>query len=104
MAKKSIKDAATGGTSVFDTIVTGTPGAQNAIDATGAQNAQKRPHTGGRPRLYDMPLERINLRIPTIFKEYLQAAAYRESNPKHMVSVTEYLCKLIEEDMKKHQE
>lgn len=106
MAKKSMKEAAAAGTSVFDTIA---QGAQYSADAQAAktvqnakdvQNAQTAP--GGRPAKYTAPLERLNLKIPVNLKEYLYAAAYRESSPKRQVSVTEYLCKLISEDMERH--
>ena len=46
--------------------------------------------------------ERLNLLIPASIKNYLYAAAYRESNETHVVSVTEYLCNLVREDMIKH--
>lgn len=53
----------------------------------------------------DMPNEeRLNLKIPTYIKEYLKAAAYRESNASHIVSVTEYLCNLVIADMENHRE
>lgn len=48
--------------------------------------------------------ERLNLAIPTEIKNYLYAAAYRESNEKHTVSVTEYICRLVTADMEKHKE
>lgn len=47
--------------------------------------------------------ERLNLLIPAEIKNYLYAAAYRESNEKHTVSVTEYLCNLVREDMSKNE-
>ena len=50
----------------------------------------------------DETRERLNLVIPAYIKEYLKAAAYRESDPEHMVSVTEYLCGLIMQDMRYH--
>lgn len=47
-------------------------------------------------------LSRLNLKIPTDIKEYLQAAAYFNSTPQHTVSLTEYLCELVRRDMGEH--
>ena len=44
----------------------------------------------------------MNLKMPVEFKEYLMAQAYRQSNEKHIVSVTEYICNLIREDMERN--
>ena len=46
--------------------------------------------------------KRIVFRTPVHLYEYLQMAAFRESDAEHIVTVKEYLCNLIEEDMKKH--
>lgn len=56
----------------------------------------------GRPAKYSQPMERLNLKIPVDVKEYLYAAAYRASSSKKQVSVTEYLCKIVREDMERH--
>lgn len=55
----------------------------------------------------DVPAEkvervRLNLLIPADIKDYLQARAYEQSNAKHTVSLTEYLCNLVRADMEKH--
>ena len=50
----------------------------------------------------DIALVRLNLRIPEDIREYLQAAAYRESSPKKRVSITEYLCQLVRQDMERN--
>ena len=50
----------------------------------------------------EIPLVRLNLRIPEDIREYLQAAAYRESSPKKRVSLTEYLCQLVRQDMERN--
>ena len=42
---------------------------------------------------------RLNLKVPVEIKKYLYAAAYRESTPEKMVSMTEYLCNLVRKDM-----
>lgn len=103
MAKKSMKEAATAGTSVFDQIASGNAqdvkDVQNVQDAKDVKSAQK-----GRPVKNLQPMERLNLKIPADIKEYLQAAAYRESSPKKTVSLTEYLCELIRADMGKHKD
>ena len=103
MAKKSLKEAAAAGTSVFDTI---SQGAQRTIDAEDVKdvpNVQNVKHArDGRPAKYAQPMERLNLKIPADVKEYLYAAAYRESSPKKTVSVTEYLCQIVREDMERH--
>ena len=51
---------------------------------------------------HDKKMERLNLLIPQDIKEYLRASAYRESSPLHLVSITEYFCKICREDMRKH--
>lgn len=120
MPKKSLKDAAQAGTSVFDTIAAGnasyTQHVQDVQDVQGEQTTwpEVRPTTTtpaittrgpGRPKKLDGPeIVRLNLKIPVEIREYLQAAAYRESSPKHMVSLTEYLCDLIRKDMELHKD
>ena len=96
MSKKSMKEAATAGTSVFEQIATGN--AQDVQDVQSVRNAQdvQQPDK--------IPMERLNLKIPADIKEYLQAAAYRESSAKHTVSLTEYLCELVRADMEKHKD
>ena len=105
MAKQSIKEAAAAGKTVFDRIAAGnTENAQDVMDVLDVQNANKPKSTGGRPKTYTEPMERLNLKIPADIKAYLLAAAYRESSPKHIMSLTEYLCKLVREDMEKHKD
>ena len=50
----------------------------------------------------DIALVRLNLRIPEDIRDYLQAAAYRESTPRKRVSLTEYLCQLVRQDMERN--
>ena len=103
MAKKSLKEAAAAGTSVFDTIAQGAQRTIDAEDVKDVPNVQNAKHArDGRPAKYAQPMERLNLKIPADVKEYLYAAAYRESSPKKQVSVTEYLCQLVREDMERH--
>ena len=84
MAKKSIKDAV----SVFDTIATGN--AKGTQDTQNTQNADATEYG------------RINLKLPTEVKEYLAVAAAKESiKRKRTVSITQYLCDLVKEDMER---
>ena len=47
-------------------------------------------------------MERLNLKIPTEIKEYLTVAAAKESiSRRKPISLTEYLCGLVRQDMKK---
>lgn len=87
MAKKDIKTAAESA-NAFDIIATGT------TDTASAQGTQDTKGTTSAREVY-----RMNLKMPVEFKEYLMAQAYRQSNEKHIVSVTEYICNLIREDM-----
>jgi hypothetical protein len=108
MPKKSLKDAAQAGTSVFDTIAAGggqyvqdVPDVKDVKTVPAAQDAGKPGR--GRPKKTDGPeLVRLNLKIPVEIKEYLQEAAYLASNPRKIVSLTEYLCDLVRADMEKH--
>lgn len=106
MAKKSIKDTAAAGTSVFDQIISGNvqdaPDVSDVQDVKDVPKVQDAPKRTGRPPKDTPPLERLNLKIPPEIKAYLQAAAYRESSPTKTVSLTEYLCGLVRADMEKH--
>ena len=73
MAKKSMKDAAAQGASVFNVIATGN--AQNVENAQAVQDVPNVKAVKEKPQL-----ERLNLKIPADIKAYLQAAAYRESS------------------------
>ena len=105
MAKKSMRDAAAAGTSVFDQIASGN--VQNAPDVSDVQDVQTVQgvkNTQKAEKADKIQLERLNLRIPADIKAYLQAAAYRESSPTKTVSLTEYLCELVRADMEKHKD
>lgn len=108
MAKKNLKDAATAGSSVINTIVNGgvqyaqyATDAQHAERAENAERAEGAKHTTKKER---PKMERLNLSIPAEIKEYLQEAAYRESSPQKFVSLTQYLCQLVRADMEKHRD
>lgn len=109
MAKKSMKDAATAGTSVFEQIASGntqqaqpTEGrievkevipAPTISDAQGIKDAQNTPDAtatkdepdtqmrrrGRKPNPDKQPIERLNLKIPAALKQYLIIAAARAS-------------------------
>ena len=116
MAKKSIKEAAAAGTSVFDQIARGnTTGAQE-IQITGS--AKQEPQ---KVNLYiqdtqdtkstldvnkeGVPLARLNLKIPAELKEYLTVAAAKASiEQRRNISLTQYLCDLVTADMERHKD
>ena len=104
MPKKSLREGASASANALDIIIRG-PQAyqpQDAQDTRDSQDTQHVKRAQGRPRTQDVPMERLNLKIPAEIKAYLQAAAYRESSPTHTVSLTEYLCSIIRADMEKH--
>ncbi len=92
MARKSMKDAAAQGASVFNAIAVG--------------NVQSVPDVQDVPRVQDKPqLERLNLKIPAEIKEYLNVAAAKASiEQRRNVSLTEYLCDLVRADMERHKD
>lgn len=93
MARKSMKDAAAAGTSVFDQIASGN--AQNATDVQDVKDVNKKGE----------PLERLNLKIPAEIKEYLTIAAAKASiEQRRNISLTQYLCDLVTADMEKHKD
>ena len=99
MAKKSMKDAAAAGTSVFDQIASGNiQSVQDAIDVQDVKNVQDVNKKGE-------PLERLNLKIPAEIKEYLTVAAAKASiAQRRNISLTQYLCGLVTADMEKHKD
>lgn len=93
MAKK-LQGAAAASADIFDTIARGaTEETQNTED-TLAIEATEDTKT--------IKYYRFNLKMPIELKEYLQAAAYRESSPQKIVTITEYICNLIRADMEKN--
>ena len=99
MAKKSMKDAAAAGTSVFDQIASGNvQGVQDVSDVQDVKNVKDVNKKGE-------PLERLNLKIPAEIKEYLTVAAAKASiAQRRNISLTEYLIQLVREDMAKNNE
>lgn len=90
MAKK-LKGAAAASADIFDTIARG-----NIADTVDTANTQDTPKAA-KPEYY-----RFNLKMPLEYKEYLQAAAYRASNPTKTVTITEYICELVKADIEKN--
>ena len=104
MTKKSLKEAAAAGTSVFDRIASGN--AQNTTDTQGALYVQDAKDVQNAPPKADkVSMERLNLKIPAELKEYLNVAAAKVSiEQRRNVSLTEYLCALVRADMEKNNE
>lgn len=102
MAKKSMKAAATAGTSVFDQIASGNvQHAENVTDVQDVQNVQNVKDVNKKGE----PLERLNLKIPAEIKEYLTVAAAKASiAQRRNISLTEYLIQIVREDMAKNNE
>ena len=102
MAKKSMKEAATAGTSVFDQIASGNvQHAENVTDVQDVQNVQNAKDVNKKGE----PLERLNLKIPAEIKEYLTVAAAKASiEQRRNISLTEYLIQIVREDMAKNNE
>ena len=99
MAKKSMKDAAAAGTSVFDQIASGNvQSVQDVADVQDVKNVKDVNKKGE-------SLERLNLKIPAEIKEYLTVAAAKASiAQRRNISLTEYLIQLVREDMAKNNE
>ena len=100
MAKKSMKAAATAGTSVFDQIASGNvQHAENVTDVQDVQDVQNVKDVNKKGE----PLERLNLKIPAELKEYLTVAAAKASiEQRRNISLTEYLCDLVRADKEKN--
>ena len=98
MAKKSMKDAAAAGTSVFDQIASGN--VQSVQDVTDVQDVKNVKDVNKKGE----PLERLNLKIPAEIKEYLTVAAAKASiEQRRNISLTEYLCDLVRADKEKNE-
>lgn len=99
MAKKSMKDAAAAGTSVFDQIASGNVQDAKAVQyVQDVQNAKDVNKEG-------VELARLNLKIPAEIKEYLTVAAAKASiEQRRNISLTQYLCDLVTADMEKQKD
>lgn len=105
MAKKSMKEVATAGTSVFEQLTNNNvsygKGAEDVKDVLDVQYVRdtKDVKATKEPKIQ---WERLNLRIPADIKEYLTVAAAKASiDRKKPVSLTEYLCELVRADMER---
>lgn len=113
MAKKSMKEAAAAGTSVFDQIangnVTDTQNVKDTQDANDTKDANNVKDAKDIKDVLDVnkegvPLARLNLKIPADIKEYLTIAAAKASiTQRRNISLTEYLCELVRADMEKNE-
>lgn len=117
MAKKSMKEVATAGTSVFEQLTNNS--ASYGKDANDVQYVQDAKDTSDTKDIKtvksakdvkntkatkkpQIKWERLNLRIPADVKEHLTVAAAKASiERKKPVSLTEYLCELVRADMEK---
>ena len=101
-AKKSMKTAATAGTSVFDQIANGaqyTEGAQDVNNVQYVKNVKNVKDTNKKGE----ELARLNLKIPADVKEHLIVMAAKESiRQRRNVSPTEYFITLVRADMEKN--
>ena len=102
MPKKSMKAAATAGTSVLDQIASGNvQHAENVIDVKDVKNVKGAKDVNKKGE----PLERLNLKIPAEIKEHLTVAAAKASiEQRRNISLTEYLIQIVREDMTKNKE
>ena len=108
MPRKSMKAAATAGTSVFDQIANGnvqdvqnTQDAKDVQDVKNVQNAKDVKDTNKE----GVELARLNLKIPAELKEYLTVAAAKASiEQRRNISLTQYLCDLVTADMERHKD
>lgn len=92
MATKSFKEATEGAQDIYEQIARG--GAQPKQDTEGRQDTRDTKDT--KKEYY-----RFNLKMPMEYKDYLQEAAYRASSPTKTITITEYICNLIAEDMER---
>ena len=96
MAKK-LKGAAAASADIFDTIARG-----NTADTVDTADTQDTQDTQSAPKAPKPEYYRFNLKMPLEYKDYLQAAAYRASSPKKIITITEYICELVRADMEKN--
>ena len=106
-AKKSLKEAATAGTSIFDQIASGNVlNVKDVLNVKNVNNTQKVQNVkNGRPPKYEGEIVRLNLKVPADVKEYLTIAAAKASIEKRRtISLTEYLCDLVAADRERHKD
>ena len=96
---KSFKKATEGAQDIYSQIAKGgaakaTTDTADRVDAKDTRDTQDTENA--KTEYY-----RFNLKMPMEYKDYLQAAAYKASSPTKTVTITEYICKLIAEDMER---
>lgn len=91
---KNLQDAGAG---IFDVLT----GAKDIPAAKGAQGMQEKQQPQTRRHLRT---ERLYFKVTPEVKGYLQRAALEASTPTRRVSMTDYVCMLVERDMEQHPE
>lgn len=94
MGSKNLQDAGAG---IFDVLT----GAKDIPTAKGAQGMQDMQQP--QPRRH-LRTERLYFKVTPEVKSYLQRAALDASTPTRRVSMTDYVCMLVERDMEQHPE
>ncbi len=82
------------GAGIFDALTDAT----SVKGAQGAQQAQEVQHKR------HLRSERLSFKVTPEVKSYLQTASYETSTATRRVSMTDYVCMLIERDMEQHPE
>lgn len=72
-------------------------------DATGATDARGMQFTDYKPEK-ELRTERLYFKVTPTIKAYLMTAAWENSTISRRISMTDYVCKLVEDDMQKHPE
>jgi len=93
---KSFKKATEGAQDIYSQIAKG-GAAKATTDTADTKDTRDTQDTENTKTEY----YRFNLKMPMEYKDYLQAAAYKASSPTKTVTITEYICKLIAEDMER---
>lgn len=93
---KSFKKATEGAQDIYSQIAKG-GAAKATTDTADTKDTQDTQDTENTKTEY----YRFNLKMPMEYKDYLQAAAYKASSPTKTVTITEYICKLIAEDIER---
>lgn len=93
---KSFKKATEGAQDIYSQIAKGgsTKTTADTVDTKDTQDTQDTEST--KTEYY-----RFNLKMPMEYKDYLQSAAYKASSPTKTVTITEYICNLIAEDIER---
>lgn len=93
---KSFKKATEGAQDIYSQIAKGGAAKATTDTADTKDTRDTRDTENTKTEYY-----RFNLKMPMEYKDYLQAAAYKASSPTKTVTITEYICKLIAEDIER---